>query len=265
MASRKDPVARARGRKPAPVKKPFPWGFAAGVAALVLFLGSILAYAATHVSIGDHTSLKYAQSQVSGLDNSSGLARNHVQGKFIDYPDQDSTPPVGGNHNPTWQTCQVYTTPIANEHAVHSLEHGAVWVTYNPDKLSKTDTATLKKTVGDDPYHLMSPYPGLKTAISLQAWGERLMVDKVSDKRIKEFLKLFTQGPQTPEENATCTGGTTDSKETADKGFSGHDSASGNPSDAASPGTSPMPTAASTSTAAPTATATVAPSPTPTK
>lgn len=256
MASRKDPVARARGRKPAPVKKPFPWGFAAGAAVLVLFLGAILGYAATHVSIGDHTSLTYAESQVSGLKSANGLARNHVDGKFIDYPGQGSTPPDGGNHNPTWQTCQVYTTPIANEHAVHSLEHGTVWVTYNPDKLSKDQVAALKKVVGDDPYHLMSPYPGLKSAISLQAWGEQLFVDKVTDKRIKRFLQLFTQGPQTPEKNATCTGGTTDSKEVADKAFSGHDPASGRPSDAASPGTMSSPRPAATATLQPTPSAT---------
>jgi hypothetical protein len=260
MASRKDPVARARGRKPAPVKKPFPWGFAAGVAVLVLFLGSILGYAATHVSIGDHKSLAYVRSQISGLDNSDGLSRNHVDGKLIDYPDQGSVPPDGGNHNSVWQTCQVYTAPLANEHAVHALEHGSVWVTYNPDKLSTADVATLKKVVGDDPYHLMSPYPGLKSAISLQAWGEQLFVDKVSDKRIKKFLEVFTQGPQTPEKSATCTGGTTDTKEKADAAFNGHDSAGGKPSDAAKPGSS----ATMTPSPAP-ASPTSAPSPTPTK
>jgi hypothetical protein len=259
MASRKDPVARARGRKPAPVKKPFPWGFAVGSLALVLFLGGILTYAALNVSLGDKSSIKAIQHSISGLHNSKGLSENHIDGKLIDYPDQDDTPPDGGNHNPTWQTCQVYTAPIANEHAVHSLEHGTVRVTYNPDKQSTADVAALKKAVGDDPYHMMSPYPGLKSPISLQAWGEQLFVDKVSDSRIQKFMTAFTQGPQTPEKGASCTGGTTDDRTTADKAFSGHASASGKPAGAEPPGSTPMPTAGATATAQPAATASAQP------
>jgi hypothetical protein len=258
MASRKDPVARARGRKPAPVKKPFPWGFAAGSLALVLFLGGILTYAALNVSLGDTKSLKHLEHSISGLHVKHGLSANHIDGKFIDYPNQSDTPPDGGNHNPLWQTCQVYTSPIANEHAVHALEHGSVWVTYNPDKLSTADVASLKKAVGDDPYHIMSPYPGLKSPISLQAWGEQLFVDKVTDRRIKKFLDGFTQGPQTPEKGAVCTGGSTDTREIADKGFNGHAASSGKPAGAQAPGSTPMPSAA------PTATATLAPKATPT-
>ena len=41
-------------------------------------------------------------------------------------------PPAGGPHNPVWLHCGVYTQPVANENAVHSLEHGAVWITYRP-------------------------------------------------------------------------------------------------------------------------------------
>jgi hypothetical protein len=256
MASRKDPVARARGRKPAPVKKPFPWGFAVGTLVLALFLGGILTYSALNVSLGDKSSLKYAESRVSGLQINHGLDRNHVDGKFIDYPNQTNTPPYGGNHNSQWESCQVYTTEIANEHAVHSLEHGAVWVTYDPNKVKGTDLTTLTNLVKGDAYRMMSPYPGLKSAVSLQAWGERIFADKVSDGRIKTFLTVFTHGPQAPESTATCTG-ITDDKTKGEAGFSGHASASGKPAGAANPGQTPTPVA--------TATTTVAPKPSPTK
>ena len=207
MSKRNDPVSRARGRKAAPVKKPFPLGFVVGSTALGLALVGVLVYAVKHQGIGDHSTLIYAQSQINGLHNSKGYARNHVDGP-VSYPNQSNTPPVGGKHNGVPQSCQAYTSPIANEHAVHSLEHGAVWVTYNPDKVSAADIAKLKALVTGDPYRLLSPYPGLKSPISLQAWGEQLFVDKASDKRIKRFLELFTQGPQDLERGAACQGTT---------------------------------------------------------
>jgi len=207
MTKRNDPVARARGRKAAPVKKPFPLGFVLGSTVLLLALAGILVYAVQNQGVGDKSSLKYAQSAISGLKNISGLGRGHTESP-VNYPSQASVPPTGGEHNGVPESCQVYTQPIANEHAVHSLEHGAVWVTYNPDKLSAADVAKLKSMVDGDPYRMMSPYPGLKSAISLQAWGEQLFVDKVSDSRIAQFLKLFTSGPQSPERGSACQGTT---------------------------------------------------------
>ena len=207
MAKRNDPVSRARTRKPAPVKKPFPVGFAVGVAVLVLFLGSILVYAVKNTGIGDKSSLKYAESQISGLQSSRHLKQDHKPG-MLSYPNSSDSPPVGGAHNAEPQSCQVYTAALANEHAVHSLEHGAVWITYNPSKASAADIKTLKALADGNPDRLMSPYPGLKSAISLEAWGERVFVDKASDSRVKKFLVLFTKGPQTKERAATCVGTT---------------------------------------------------------
>ena len=71
--------------------------------------------------------------------------------KTYDYPagqqhvttavDYTESPPVGGPHAPPpdWADCTgtVYTVDIRHENAVHSLEHGAVWITYNPDEVSQ--------------------------------------------------------------------------------------------------------------------------------
>jgi hypothetical protein len=209
MSKRNDPVGRARGRKPAPVKKPFPLGFVVGSVLLATFLVGILVYAVKNTGVGDTSSLKYAQSQISGIKSSSDLKRGHKAGE-LSYPDEKDTPPVGGDHNDVPQSCQVYTAAIASEHAVHSLEHGAVWITYNPDTLSKDDLTKLTKDskVDGNPYVLVSPYPGLKSKLSLQAWGEQVFLDKVTDKRVHRFIDLFASGPQAPEKGGACQGTT---------------------------------------------------------
>ncbi|KUO22367.1 DUF3105 domain-containing protein [Streptomyces dysideae] len=134
------------------------------------------------------------------------LGRNHVQGT-VDYP---MNPPVGGDHNQAWMTCDgtVYTKAIPKENAVHSLEHGAVWVTYN-DKAADADVKKLADKVSKTPYTLMSPNDTQSGAITLSAWGKQLSVDSASDARVEQFLTKYVQGAQTPEPGAACTGGLT--------------------------------------------------------
>ncbi|MFJ6935909.1 DUF3105 domain-containing protein [Streptomyces sp. NPDC101132] len=132
------------------------------------------------------------------------LGRNHVT-KAVSYP---MKPPVGGDHNPVWMNCNgdVYTTAIPDVNAVHSLEHGAVWITYNT-KAAKGDVEKLAKKVKKTPYTLMSPVDGQAGAIMLSAWGKQVSVDGADDARVDQFLAKYVQGPQTPEPGAACTGG----------------------------------------------------------
>ena len=203
-AGERKPGGGARRRTPAPpVKKPFPWGVVAVSTVLGLALIGILAYAVTNQGAGFESTLSRADKSIGGLKKFDDLKRTHVNGP-VEYEDQ---PPAGGPHNNVPQTCQVYTSAIAPEHAVHSLEHGAVWVTYKPD-LAAGDVAKLAELASGDPYRMLSPYPGQEKAISLQAWGRQLQVDNVGDKRIEEFLDAYTGGPQAPEQGAACSGTT---------------------------------------------------------
>jgi hypothetical protein len=89
---------------------------------------------------------------------------------------------------------------------VHSLEHGAVWVTYN-DKATDADVKALAAKVRKTPYTLMSPLKKQSSPITLTAWGHQVSVNKQSDPRVAEFLDKYVQGKQTPEPGAACTGG----------------------------------------------------------
>jgi hypothetical protein len=98
----------------------------------------------------------------------------------------------------------VYNHQIANENAVHMLEHGAVWVTYNPKTATAADIAQLKTDVDGIDRMALSPYAGLKTPISLQAWNYQLFVDKASDPRIEQFIDALRYNPKTLPEDASC-------------------------------------------------------------
>ncbi|MER6136547.1 DUF3105 domain-containing protein [Streptomyces sp. NPDC001815] len=136
--------------------------------------------------------------------NAKKLTQNHVT-KSVSYP---MNPPVGGDHHQAWMTCDgsVYTKAIPNENAVHSLEHGAVWITYN-DKAADADVKALADKVAKTPYTLMSPVKDQAGALMLSAWGKQLTVDKASDPRVQQFLTKYVQGAQTPEPGAACAGG----------------------------------------------------------
>jgi hypothetical protein len=142
-----------------------------------------------------------ANVNIEGVQKFDITDRSHVQGK-VDYP---QTPPVGGDHNQYWQNCGFYDEPVQNEHGVHSLEHGAVWITYSPD-LPDDEVSQLRDLATQGRYVLISPYDGLPSPIVLSAWDYQLKLDSVDDPRLNEFLDYFVQGPQTLE-NAPCTGG----------------------------------------------------------
>lgn len=115
------------------------------------------------------------------------------------------TPPAGGEHNPIWLNCGVYDQAVPNENAVHALEHGAIWVTYDPS-LNGDELKTLRSKLPST-YVVLSPYEGLPSPIVLSGWNVQLQVDKASDKRIPEFFEEYWKSLTVPEPGAMCTGG----------------------------------------------------------
>jgi len=144
---------------------------------------------------------------IPGVQTYTGLSRNHT----TDPQNYPQSPPVGGDHNPVWQNCGVYDQPVKNENAVHSLEHGAVWLAYNPD-LPADQVAVVAAFATNQSHILVSPYPGLAKgeAVVATAWGVQLRLDSVTDPRLAQFVAKYQEGPQSPELGVTCSGGVGD-------------------------------------------------------
>lgn len=122
-----------------------------------------------------------------------------------DPVDYDVLPPAGGEHYPVWQNCGFYEEPIVPEYGVHSQEHGAVWITYDPE-LDEDQRAALEQLAMDNQYLLVTPYLDLPAPVVASAWGAQLQLDQVDDPRLPLFIREYAGNG--PEPGAPCSGGT---------------------------------------------------------
>ena len=147
-----------------------------------------------------------ADGDIVGVETFDDLTATHVE-TDVEYA---QNPPVGGDHLPAprWQDCGYYDAPVLEEAGVHSLEHGAVWITYDPE-LPAEQKAQLEEMSADNSYLLVSPRADLPSPVVASAWGLQLQLEDVQDERLAAFMVKYLQGEQTPEPGSACSGGIT--------------------------------------------------------
>ncbi len=131
------------------------------------------------------------------------LRSDHIEDdEKVDY---DPAPPPGGPHDAVWLACGVYAEPVRDENAVHALEHGTVWLTYDPDELSDGDVEELAAQLPEE--GILSPYPGQDARVMVTVWGRQLDLGSPGDDRLGLFLEEYGDGHTAPEPMASCEGG----------------------------------------------------------
>ena len=150
------------------------WAAGVGVALLALIFG----FAILSATGGDHTlrSVSYAQ-----------------------------IPPSSGNHSPVWQNCGFYSEPVGDEHAVHSLEHGVVWITYRPD-LPADQVDLLRQFTANQEHLIVSPYPGLPALVVVSAWEHQQRFDSLDMAALGSVVQDLRNSAAAPEPGGSCEG-----------------------------------------------------------
>jgi len=164
---------------------------AAGVGVLSLIIAVVITSATPAV---DPSTI-----EVDGVETFENVEGIHVE-TAVDY---DVTPPAGGPHNPTWLNCGIYEEVIPSEYAVHSLEHGAVWVTYDPAQLSDAEIGQLRGAMPST-YIILSPFENLDAPVYASGWGTQIALDGVDDPRLDDFIVKYRLSPEVPEPGALC-------------------------------------------------------------
>ena len=173
------------------------------VAVALLVLTTALAVPLLLGGDDDPTAASADGADLSGVKEYDGLQVTHTPAE-VNYP---QSPPVGGPHAPVWLDCGVYDQPVRNENAVHDLEHGAVWISYDPD-LDADDISALAGALPQN--GIMAPYPGLRAPVVVTAWGRQLDLTGADDPRLALFIRAFGGGETAPEPFASCAGGERD-------------------------------------------------------
>jgi len=153
-----------------------------GLATILLIGGSILLFSKQAVPpIGQEITI---------------TGRNHVpDGTAIQY---NSNPPAGGPHYATPQDAGSYTTPPPDGNLVHSLEHGAVILWYNPKQLSTNQIEQLKNIFNQMPGKaIMTPRDSMDVPVALSSWGRVLKLKTIDARQIKAFFDTnMDHGPE---------------------------------------------------------------------
>lgn len=200
-------------------KKQTPWGTIIAVVAILALAGGVFGY--YYIASADKREQQAREEAASAFIPSAenpdpstkiaGIKIENYEGSRHVTPTErvayDQSPPFGGPHDGFWAACTgiVYPNAVRTENMVHSLEHGAVWIAYNPEQVTGAALEKLKLRVEGKPYTMMSPYPGLDSPISLQSWGHQLKVDSADDERIEQFIVALRLNQTTyPEVGASC-------------------------------------------------------------
>ena len=115
----------------------------------------------------------------------------------------DREPPTNGNHAPLWQNCGFYQKAIQDRHAVHSMDHGVVWITHRPD-LPQQQIESLRP-YGEENYVIVSPYPGQDAPVIATSWRVQLELDGADDPRLEQFVDEFRVSELAPLSGNRCT------------------------------------------------------------
>lgn len=153
------------------------------VLSLVILVGGIFMLSGQDQQVEEQLSIPLMGDTILGAG-----ASHLADGEF--YDDYSSDPAVIGPH---WQHpagAGMKNTDIPDESLIHSMEHGAVIVYYNPE-LSEDDITLVKDAfISASGKKIIVPRENLDVPVALGSWGQLLKLSEINTDTIVQFIEV---------------------------------------------------------------------------
>lgn len=118
-------------------------------------------------------------------------------------PEYSSVPATSGTHAALVAPCGIYREEIPEMFVVHTLEHGAVVVYYNPDEVGEATLAEVEEVARTMSTHIVvAPYSIMPTPVALVAWGQLAARPSLEVEEVRSFWGEYAQ--RGPESGVRC-------------------------------------------------------------
>jgi hypothetical protein len=132
--------------------------------------------------------------ELPGVSKPAYEGRSHaVSGQTVVY---GSPTPTSGTHAASSPRCGIFTQQIPAELAVHSLEHGAVVIWYQPSLAAEEISALAGMVSRFDDRVILSPNGELTHPVVATGWT-RLKAYNGADPELEQFIETYRgRGPE---------------------------------------------------------------------
>lgn len=102
----------------------------------------------------------------------------------------NSQPPAGGPHYTSPVAPDASDQPIDDGYVVHSLEHGMIWLAYQPEMIDEDGLSTLRSLAAEyDRDVVLAPRPVNDAPLYAVSWGRRMVIDPDDEAQLRAFIE----------------------------------------------------------------------------
>ena len=154
-----------------------------------LTLGIVVAVVAVIVWLVVSNPIGFSVSEEDLLGEEVHIASASHVGSERDMDIPVGAPPAGGPHLLIPLRTGFYDDPVPDGNTVHSLEHGIVWISYNPELVDGAGLDALRDVFDDFSGDvIVSPRPDNSDAVAIVSWGRIMRFDSVEVEQLKDFI-----------------------------------------------------------------------------